>query len=171
MSHTHKRGLLRRLNFVARFKKAHRGEANPLWVMAATAPFEVPILVYFSLLGWWALAVGITASPGSITATLPHWLIVTWAACFAVGGTTALVGRYMQRFPIESSGLALLAAAFFTYAGTVTYVNGVNAIFASGAYVALLTGCIIRIRVILKDREARRLAGQILQDSQNGDAP
>jgi hypothetical protein len=171
MSHTHKRGWLRRINPVRRFKRAHRGEANPIWVMTATAPFEVPIVTYFAVLGWWVLVAGYTATPGSITATLPLWLIYCWSACFALGGTMALAGRYFQRFPVESSGLALLGAAFFTYASALIYVVGSNAVFASGAYVALLSGCLFRIRVIVLDRKAHRVATQFLYEEQNGDAP
>ena len=171
MSHTHKRFSLRRFNLIRRFKRSYRGEANPIWVMSATAPFEVPIVTYFAILGWWVLIAGYTATPGSIAATLPLWLIYCWSACFAFGGTMALAGRYFQRFPVESSGLALLAAAFSTYAITVTYIVGSSAVFASGAYLALLTGCLIRIRVIVLDRKAQRVAVQFLHEEQNGDAP
>lgn len=171
MSHTHKRGWFKRYNPVSRFKRAHRGEANPIWVMSATAPFEVPILVYFSLIGFITLAGGYHATPGSVLNTLPVWLIYLWISCFAVGSSVALIGRYFQRFPVESSGLALFAAGCFTYACVVTYVNGFNAIFASGAYVALMTGCIIRIRVISLDQKARQVASDILHEERNGDGP
>jgi hypothetical protein len=175
MSHTHKRFRLRKLNPVRWYRRRHRGEASPLWVMSATAPFEVPILCYFAVLGWFTLGsilVGqVRVTPGSVLATLPAWLVVLWSACFAVGSTIALAGRYLQRFPVESSGLALLGAAFFTYAIVVTYVNGFSAIFASGAYIALLTGCLVRIRVISFDQKARRVAADILHEELNGDAP
>jgi hypothetical protein len=171
MSQTHQRRQLKRFNPVSRFKRAHRGAPNPLWVMSATAPFEVPIVLYFALLGWWVIIGGYHKTPGSITATLPTWLIFCWSCCFAFGGTLALAGRYFQRFPVESSGLALLAAAFSTYAIVVTYINGLNAVFASGAYLALLTGCIVRIRVIVLDRKAHRVATQFLYEEHNGDAP
>jgi hypothetical protein len=175
MSHTHKRFNLCRLNPVRWYRRRHRGEASPLWVMAATAPFEVPILAYFSIIGWFSVASiltgGLHLTPGSVIATLPSWLIYLWAGCFAVGSTVALAGRYLQRFPVESSGLSLLGAAFFTYAVVVTYVNGLTAIFASGAYIALMTGCLVRIRVISFDQKARRVAAEILHEEQNGDAP
>lgn len=172
MSHTHNRRGLRKLySPVLAFKKSHRGEPNPIWLMIATAPFEVPVVLYFAVLGWWTLIQGVHLTPGSIAAVLPHWEIVSWAFTFAVGGTIALVGRYGQRFPIESAGLALLAAGFFTYAIVLIATVGRNGIFASGAYLALLTGCIIRIRVIVLDRKARRAAGQILVQNHNGDAP
>lgn len=175
MSHTHKRFSLCKLNPVRWYRKRHRGEASPLWVMSATAPFEVPILAYFAALGWVALIGslfgGIHVAPDSVVATLPDWLIYLWAACFAIGSSVALVGRYFQRFPVESSGLALLGAAFFTYAIVVLYVNGLSAVFASGAYVALLTGCLVRIRVISFDRKAHRVAAEILHEEHNGDAP
>lgn len=171
MSHTHQRHWFRRFNPVRRFRRAHRGQANPIWVMSATAPFEVPIVLYFAILGWTVLLAGFHTTPGSITATLPIWLIYLWASCFALGGSISLVGRYFQKFPVESSGLSLLAAAFFTYAIVVTCMNGLNAVFASGAYLALLTGCIVRIRVIVLDRKAHRVASQFLYDEQNGDSP
>lgn len=171
MSHTHKRFSLRRINPIRRFKRSYRGEANPIWVMTATAPFEVPIVAYFAILGWWVLIAGWTATPGSISATLPLWLIYIWCACFAFGGTAALGGRYFQKFPVESSGLGLLAGSFFTYALALFYFAGWNAVFASGAYLALLTGCLIRIRVIVLDRKAQRVAVQFLHDEANGDAP
>jgi hypothetical protein len=153
---------------VRAFKKSHRGEPNPIWLMTATAPFEVPIVTYFALLGIFAL---IVETPGSITESLDHWVIIAWGLTFALGGIIALVGRYMQAFTMESAGLGLLAGGFATYAGVAVWVNGTNAIFAAGAYVALVTGCIIRIRVILKDRKARRVAGDIIRERQNGDAP
>lgn len=168
MSDTDRRSVLHPLRA---FKKSHRGEPNPIWLMLTTAPFEVPILLYFSILGWYGLIFGIQSRPGSVTGQLPPLLQVAWLMTFALGGTAALLGRYAQRFPVESAGLGLLAGGFFTYAATLLYIAGGVAIFASGAYLALLTGCLIRIRVIVLDRKARRVAGQIIIQRHNGDAP
>lgn len=137
--------------------------------MSETAPFEVPICFYLFVIGTWNLIAGLTGVPVSVQHTYPKWLTIAWAASIALGSGAALVGRYVQRFRLESSGLAFMLAACGIYIYTVLSVNGLTAIFASGAYAAIATGCIIRMKVIRRSHKAQQVATEILKA--NGDAP
>lgn len=145
-----------------------RGEVSKLWVMSETAPFQVPITAYFFLVGLTNLLVGFGITPNSVTQTYPAWLVVAWAGTTVLGSAISLIGRYREAFRMEASGLGFLLSACGIYIGAVLWVNGATAIFASLAYVAIATGCIIRMRVISRHHKAQRVAGGIIQT--NGDA-
>lgn len=170
MTHTHKRSWLRRLNVVRRYKRSHRGQPSPLWVMTSTAPFQVPITVYFFVQGIIYLLVGTGLTPRSVNQTYPTPVVLSWAACLMIGGALVLVGRYNQKFRMESAGLGFILASCAIYAGTVVWQNGLTGLFASGGYAAIATGCIVRMIVIAKSHEAERVVTKILQERQNGDS-
>lgn len=170
MTQTHKRSWLHRINPFRAYRKAHRGAPGPLWVMTSTAPFQVPITVYFLLQGFVYLLVGTGLTPRSVTQTYPAALVIAWAGCLFVGGGLVLVGRYTQKFRMESAGLGFILASCAIYAATVIWQMGLTGLFASGGYFAIAAGCIIRMIVIAKSHEAERLVTRILQDRQNGDS-
>lgn len=151
------------------FKRSHRGTPNPIWLNTQTAPFQVPITLYLMLLGIQVMIGGI-ASPDSLTDSYPLWVVINWAVSLAVGCAMSLYGRYVEKFRLESAGLAFVLYSCMVYAVTVVVINGWTAIFASGAYFAIATGCIIRMIVIAKSHKAQKLAGRMIRE-RNGDAP
>jgi hypothetical protein len=134
--------------------------------MSETAPFQVPICAYLFLLGAYNLFTGII-TPVSIDRTYPYWLIIAWSAASALGCGLSLLGRYVQAFRMESSGLAFLLAACGLYVGAVVWALGWRGVWTGGGFLAIATGCIIRMLVIRKHHKAQRVAGQIIA---NGDA-
>lgn len=157
--------VLRRLNLVRAYKRSHRGQPSPLWTMSETAPFQVPICAYLMVVGTYNLLTGVV-TPASVDQTYPLWLIIAWSAAVSLGCSLSLIGRYIQAFRMESSGLAFLLSACGVYVGAVIWVSGVKGIFAALAYIAIGTGCIIRMLVIRKHHKAQKVAGQIIA---NGD--
>jgi hypothetical protein len=170
MSHTHQRTWLSRINPLRAYKRRHRGEPGPIWLMTSTAPFQVPITIYLFLTGLVYLLVGTGLTPNSITETYDWRIVLAWSACLFVGGGLSMFGRYTQKFRMESAGLGFVLASCVIYAATVIVVNGWIGLFASGGFFAIGAGCIIRMIVIAKSHQAERLVGQILQDRLNGDA-
>lgn len=171
MTHTHKRHhWIRRLNPFRAYAKSHRGAPGPVWMMTATAPFQVPITIYLFLQGLIYLLVGIGLTPSSLTTTYDWRIVVSWAACLFVGGGLSLAGRFTQKFRMESAGLGFVLASCLIYASTVIAVNGWVGLFASGGFFAIGAGCIIRMIVIAKSHKAERLVGHILLERRNGDA-
>jgi hypothetical protein len=147
--------------------RPRNGEPSKLWLMSETAPFQVPITAYFFILGLINLAAGMGLTPSSVDETYPAWLVIAWSASTLLGAGLSLLGRYRQAFRMESSGLAFLLSACGIYIGAVLWVNGVNALFASMAYVAIGTGCVIRMRVIARHHKAQQVAGAMIR---NGDS-
>lgn len=146
-----------------------RTEPSKLWLMTETAPFQVPITAYFLLIGIINAMSGLGLTPRSVNDTYPTWLVIVWASTTALGAGLSLVGRYLQAFRMESSGLAFLLSACGIYIIAVLWVIGVNGIFAALAYVAIGTGCAVRMRVIARHHKAQKVAGEIIQS--NGDSP
>lgn len=157
------------MSFLARLNPKKRGEPSKLWLMSETAPFQVPITAYFFLIGLTNILAGLGITPSSVTDTYPVWLIEAWAISTALGAGLSLLGRYLQAFRMESAGLGFLLSACAIYTTAVLWVNGINAVFAALAYVAIGTGCIVRMRVIARHHKAQKVAGQIIQN--NGDSP
>lgn len=150
--------------------RKRRTEPSKLWLMSETAPFQVPICAYFFLVALVNLASNLGITPGSVDETYPTWLVITWASATALGAGLSLVGRYNEAFRMESAGLAFLLSACGIYITAVLWVTGFKGIFPALAYVAIGTGCAIRMRVIARHHKAQKLAGQIIQNG-NGDAP
>lgn len=144
------------------------GQASKLWQMSETAPFEVPVCAYFFIIAFVNLVTRLGLTPTSVDDTYPLWLVIPWAIATLAGSGLTLIGRYIEAFRMESSGMAFLLVACLIYIGAVIGINGVNAAFAALAYVAIATGCLIRMRVIARHHKAQRVAGEILQ-SENGD--
>lgn len=162
-----KPGFLRRYNPFRAYKKARRGQPSKFWTMSETAPFQVPICAYFFLIGFYNLFTGVV-TPDSVDNTYPLWLIVAWSASVTFGCGLSLVGRYVEAFRMESSGLAFLLAACGIYIGAVIWFAGMKGFWSALAYIAIGTGCIIRMLVIRKHHKAQRVAAQIIV---NGDVP
>lgn len=162
---SNKRGFFRRYNPFLAYKKARRGKPSRFWTMSETAPFQVPICLYLCLLGTWNLLTGI-ATPGSVDRTYPLWLIIAWSASTALGCGLSLVGRYIEAFRMESSGLAFLLSSSGFLVGAMIYFAGWQGAFSSGGFLAIGTGCIIRMLVIRKHHKAQRYAGQVIANGE-----
>lgn len=171
MSHPRKRGFFSYYNPLRRFRKAHRGQANPFWVMSETAPFQVPLTIYFTLFGLTNLLQGLGITPNSVDQAYSRWIILAWAIFMFVGSALSLVGRYTQKFRMESAGLGLLLSSCGVVVVAVMVVAGWNGLLASGAFAAIGAGCVIRMIVIAKHHKAQRIAAQMIRTEQNGDGP
>lgn len=159
------------MNLIRRVLRSDRppGEVSKLWKMSETAPFQVPICAYFFILAFVNMVTRLGLTPSSVDDTYPLWLVIPWAVATLIGSGMSLFGRYVEAYRLESSGLAFLLVACLIYIGAVFGINGINAAFAALAYVAIGTGCGIRMRVIARHHKAQRVAGEILK-SENGDA-
>lgn len=166
-----KRGFLSKHNPLRRFKKAHRGQANPFWVMTETAPFQVPITAYFMLFGVINLINSLGITPRSVDDSYPLWIVIPWAVFMFVGSTLSLVGRYFEKFRLESAGLGLLLSSCGLIVGAILWMAGWSGVLASGAFGAIGAGCIIRMIVIAKHHKAQRIAAVLIRIEQNGAPP
>lgn len=160
------------MNLIRRILRSDRppGEPSKLWRMSETAPFQVPICAYFFIIAFVNMVTSLGLTPTSVDDTYPLWLVIPWALSTLIGSGLSLFGRYVEAFRMESSGLAFLLVACLIYIGAVIGINGINAAFAALAYVAIATGCGIRMRVIARHHKAQRVAGEILEnESHEGD--
>lgn len=171
MSNPRKRGFFSYYSPLRRFRRAHRGQANPLWVMSETAPFQVPLTVYFTLFGFVNLLQGLGITPNSVDDTYSPWIIFVWAVFMFVGSALSLFGRYTQKFRMESAGLGLLLSSCAVIVIAVMAMAGWSGLLASGAFAAIGAGCAIRMIVIAKHHKAQRIAAALIRLEQNGDAP
>jgi hypothetical protein len=162
-----KRGSFRLYNPFRAYRRTRRGKPSKLWTMSETAPFQVPFCAYFFITGLSNLLTGVL-TPESVDHTYPVWLVIAWSACVTTGSGLSLAGRWFEAFRMESSGLAFVLASCGIYIGAVIYFAGLKGSFSALPYIAIATGCIIRMLVIRKHHKAQRYAGQLIA---NGDVP
>jgi hypothetical protein len=140
------------------------GESSRLWRMSEAAPFQVAITAYFFLIALVNLASNLGITPRSVDEAYDAWLIIPWELSLLVGSGLALVGRYKETFRLESSGLAFVVVASGIYIFAVFKAVGWGGTFAALGYLAITTGCVIRMRVIAQHHRAQKVAAQILTD-------
>jgi hypothetical protein len=143
------------------------GESSRLWRMSETAPFQVPICAYLFLIAVVNLASNFGITPRSVDDAYESWLIIPWELSLLVGTGLALIGRYKEAFRVESTGLAFLVVASGIYVFAVFKAVGWGGTFAALGYLAIVTGCAIRMRVIARHHKAQIVAAQILTDENN----
>jgi hypothetical protein len=158
------------MSFLQRLNpKRRRGEASKLWLMTETAPFQVPLLAYFFITGLIQLSSNLGLTPRSVDSIYPTWLILAWALSTTLGAGLALLGRYLQTFRLEAAGLGFILSGCAIYTTAVLWVNGFGGTFTALGFVAIGSGCAIRMRVIARHHKAQKVAGEIIQS--NGDSP
>lgn len=116
---------------------------------------HLPIALYLGVFGLSALA----GDRSPALESLPVWLVGTWAVSLVVGAGLVTWGVMGQRTRAESSGhmLHLCGLAFYG-AAHLSLIGGDDVVT-----LAVLAGvAAIRMRVLVKSREAMREAGRIL---------
>ncbi|HEX8489303.1 MAG TPA: hypothetical protein VF642_12215 [Propionibacteriaceae bacterium] len=131
---------------------------------ASVAPFELPIVTYLAVVGAGAILSGAESTPSTLDDALPGWMVVMWAVCLTVGGGCTAFGLLRHSPHLESLGLIVLAWPCGMYAAVLALVAAPAGIAAALAYLALLTGCILRLRVLFLADRARRLANVMLRE-------
>lgn len=138
-----------------------RRQPGRLWRTLAEAPY-LPIVAYLGLVGIVGIVTGAGVAPHPLRALLPTWLVMAWTVGIAAGGTLATLGAFLRNGTrAESAGLGLLAYGAALYGAVVASVAWPHALTVIAVSVAVLSMCLIRLRVLSLARRAQRRAGQI----------
>ena len=120
----------------------------------------LPIVAYLAIVAWLALATGGVA-PRALVHTLPAWLVLTWSACIAVGGTLAFIGPLVEGTLLETAGLVMLLWGACMYGVVLTVSLWPDSLTTVLVSVAIATMCYVRLRVLSVARKAQRVARRI----------
>lgn len=111
-------------------------------------PFEVLIFVVFVVSGAYQLFHGVKASPPTVTALIPYWLLVTWESTLVFGGLVGLVGRLRAWWQVERAGLVMIGPAAIAYGLAIAYETGVKGLVASLIDLMIGVAMLIRYKVL-----------------------
>lgn len=139
-----------------------RAWLNDLETRVAEAPFEVPIAVWFGLIGWFGLLSGQGIVPPSLVDQLPMPLVQVWTFSMALGGSGAAYGKIRGHDRIESVSLAFLGWGTSLYAGALVVSVGLPGLTAAAAMLAISMSAALRLRHLHRQYKARKLAADIL---------
>lgn len=134
-----------------------------LWRALAEAPY-LPIVAYLAVVGIGGIVSGGGIAPGAVRDVLPYWLVMAWTVAVAAGGALATIGALAERSRVESAGLAFLAAGAVVYGLTIptaAWPEGATVITVSAA---VLSMCLIRMRVLALARHAQEVATTLADD-------
>lgn len=147
----------------------HTRPPSRLWRGLAEAPY-LPIAAYLALVGAAGLASGGGIAPSSVRDTLPHWLVLAWTLAVTAGGALATVGALVERTRVESAGLGFLAAGAVVYGLVVTLAAWPGGATVIAVSAAVLSMCLIRMRVLALARHAQEVATTLAahDDQQEG---
>lgn len=111
-------------------------------------PFEVLILAVFVLTGVYQLLHGVKASPSTVSALLPYWLLVVWQGTLTLGGAVGLLGRLRAAWQIERAGLVMIGPAALAYALAIAFETGWRGLIAGSIDFMIGVACLIRYKVL-----------------------
>lgn len=125
----------------------------PRWLRAILTPAArypadpraVFILALSVFSGLTALAV--EAAPGTLRALLPHWGVILWAVCLALGSLVTLIGMARQTLAgiiAEQIGSVMVGVATVYYSCLVFILVGADAVQTVGIILAWGVACFIR---------------------------
>lgn len=126
----------------------------------------VPVATYLAMTAVIGLLTGTGIAPDTLRAALPHWMVIVWTVCVALGGLACTAGAALRKPSLESAGLAVLAWGSFMY-GSVVAVVGYPYSFAAAAIgVALIFMCAIRLRELheIRCRDRSHSLAEKVQD-------
>lgn len=124
---------------------------------ALTAP-HLPVAAYLIYIGSTAWS---NPNPAHIDG-VPDWFVYTWATALLLGGILILTGTLTASARTESGGHAAHLVGLTIYAALALAAG----LFGTGLVVVIATLAAvsgIRLRVLAKSRQARELAGHIVQ--------
>lgn len=111
-------------------------------------PMEVLLFEVFIVDGVYQLFHGAKATPSTIAALLPYWLLVVWTVMLVVGGTVGLAGRLWAMWQVERAGLAVIASATIAYGMAIVYEGGLRGLVAASIDLSIGVAFLIRYRVL-----------------------
>jgi hypothetical protein len=111
-------------------------------------PMEVLLFEVFIIDGMYQLFHGVKATPSTITALLPYWLLVVWAAMLVVGGAIGLVGRLYALWQVERAGLAVIGSAAIAYGLAIVFEGGLRGLVAASIDLSIGAAFLIRYRML-----------------------
>lgn len=120
-------------------------------------PHEQLLLAYSALIG--VVYVTTAPAPASLSATLPGWLLTTWAAAMAISGAVGLAGcwwRGERGLGLEAGGLLMNAGALLMYAAAVFTIAGMRALLPGGIVAAWAVADLWRANQIRRDLRSIR---------------
>lgn len=93
--------------------------------------------------------------PGSISASLPPWLALTWGVMLFTGALAALVGSYWlgdyaDALTVERIGLLFVGAAACVYAAAIVALAQLGGLLAAGITLGFGLACLRRSHDIAK---------------------
>lgn len=124
---------------------------------ALTAP-HLPIALYLIWVGGDAWHHPVQSE----VAGVPIWFVYTWATALILGGLLIITGTLTASARTESGGHAAHLVGLTIYAALATAAG----LFGTGLVVVIATLAAvsgIRLRTLARSREARELAGHIVQ--------
>jgi hypothetical protein len=102
----------------------------------------------FIIDGLYQLFHGVKATPTTITALLPYWLLVVWTSMLVAGGIIGLAGRLWALWQVERAGLAIIASATIAYGLAIVYEGGIRGLVAASIDLSIGAAFLIRYRVL-----------------------
>jgi hypothetical protein len=128
-----------------------------------TSPFQIPLLVYLCIQGF-LIALAVPAYAEALE--VPSWSIWNLAILLIAGGALSTFSRFNGNERLEEFSLWLVVLAAIIAVGIETASQDYAAL---GDDVAILLGCVLRIRVLRKGRKAMKTAIEIATNHDNHD--
>lgn len=116
-------------------------------------PERVAIKVAVAMSG---LVTMLVVHPGSLSALLPHWVILVWGATWLLGGVFGLIGYVGSHRPLEMAGHRLIILGACVFAVAIISVAGMRAL-TTVIIVAVIAACsAVRLLIAAGSRLVRR---------------
>ena len=116
-------------------------------------PERVAIKVAVALSGFLAM---LAVRPESLSALLPHWIVLIWGATWFLGGMFGLVGYWRSWRLVEMAGHRLIILGSVVYGVSILTVAGARALTAV-ILIGVVAGCsLIRLLIASGSRLSRR---------------
>lgn len=128
------------------------------------SPFQIPLLAYLFLQG---ILIALSAGPAAEALDVPSWSIWNFAVALIVGAGLGTFSRFNGNERLEEFSLWLVSLAAILAIGIEVTAKDYGGL---GDDLAVLAGCLLRIRVLRKSRRAQKTAIQIATDN-DGEKP
>jgi hypothetical protein len=126
-----------------------------------TSPFQIPFLVYLFFQG---ILIALAGPQYAHELGVPTWSIYNFAAALIAGGALSTFSRFNGNERLEEFGLWLVVLAGIIAVGIESFSQDYAGL---GDDIAIITGCLLRIRVLRKGRKAQKTAIEIVTDNEN----
>lgn len=127
------------------------------------SPFQIPLLAYLIIEG---ILICLGADAAATAVDVPAWSFWNLGLLLTGGGALATFSRFNDNERLETFGLLLV----FLGIGVALGISVATKDYDVGGELAVGLGCLLRIRVLSKARQAERVAIQISGEIDNNDA-